>query len=141
MKRLPVFLVAVTITAAFAPAHAGRRDRDLSFDAPVPCSAVCSYWLEGDPAACSAPGPEGSYADVVVQAPRRTKVMSFTAAPDLDWDLFVCSPGGKLLAWSYEGLGADEEIWLRVVPGRRYVLRAYNFSDVSPLPARVAFHA
>jgi len=128
----------IAVVASMMPA--GAKSKTLTFEAQIPCAAICSYWLDGDAAACSAPGPEGSFADVTFVAPRGIKGVSITAEPLVDWDLFLCSMSGKLMAYSYEMAFGAEEIFRQVKPGRRYIVRAYNFSDIEPvLEAQLTF--
>ena len=107
-------------------------------------------------AACTAPSPAGSFADVVATAPKGTNYLVFSATPTVDWDLFICAKptrgnNGKLLAVGANpvadandptmtcAIGCYEEVHIPVVAGRKYVLRAYNWSDPDNLTAKYTF--
>lgn len=112
---------------------------------------------------CTSPGPEGTYDDIRVRVPRGMNWLIFDAWPVVDWDIFVCSgkrgPGDRFHAYSANsmdpegiddeisrgegicsaGVGCAERISMRVRPGRRYILRAYNWADAEDLRARYVF--
>ncbi len=108
-------------------------------------------------APCTNPSPEGSYDDVVVRAPLKASLMRFEAWPEVDWDIFICKKtrkGVKHLATGANtlgdgatteedlcavGIGCYERADAPVKGGKRYILRAYNWSDPSDLRARVRF--
>jgi len=110
--------------------------------------------------ACKAPFPDGSYDDVVVTAPAGARLLTFQIFPLLDWDSFVCSKpasgnNGDLLATGanaigdacdgilgpgdLSGTGCVETVAVEAIPGRRYVLRAYNWQDLPDLSGRYQF--
>ena len=109
-------------------------------------------------APCTNPSPEGSYDDVVVRAPLKASLLRFEAWPEVDWDIFICQKtkkGMKHLATGANtideesitseedlcaiGIGCYERADAAVKGGKRYILRAYNWSDPSDLRARVTF--
>lgn len=100
--------------------------------------------------ACTQPSPEGSYDDYVVTAPRGSYRMKITYTPTVDWDVYICNKpksgnNGSLVASEtvpyLEECPASCESYVAatVKPGRRYVIRAYNWSDPSDLIARLKF--
>lgn len=122
--------------------------------------------LDGDGAediffnACKAPFPEGSYDDVVVTAPAGARLLRFEIFPALDYDSFVCSKpasgnNGDLLASGAiavgeacdgvlgpndpSGTGCRELVNVEVSPGKKYVLRAYNWQDLPTVEGRYTF--
>jgi hypothetical protein len=118
----------------------------------------------GTPAGCTHPTPEGSYDDKVVKAPKKATWLVFEAWPEVDWDIFVCAApkkgktgsryitsgansagavggsGDDLCSQTADTLGCPEKIQISVKAGRKYVLRAYNWADPSPLRARYSFY-
>ena len=179
MRKLVLGIVGLAMVAGLGPAGAnhplGQWHEFTLGPAPVPCMVYCAYWLDsantdvdGDGtediyfAACGAPFPEGSYADLVVTAPANARLLEFQISPPLDWDSFICSKptqgnNGALLGSGAHavgdtcdgiigpddptGTGCSETVVISAVPGQRYVLRGYNWQDVPEIPARYRFRA
>lgn len=177
MRKIVLTVISLAMAIGLTPAQANHplgtwHDFTLG-TAPVPCMVYCAYWLDtantdvdGDGrediyfAACGAPFPEGSYADLVVTAPANAQLLEFQIFPPLDWDAFICSKpaqgnNGALLGTGATavgepcdgiigpddptGTGCPESIVITAVPGRQYVLRGYNWQDVPDIPARYRF--
>ncbi len=142
MRRIAAAATLITLAMlTVAPAKAETRillSRSHTFKTAVPCSVACSYTFDEASTACTKPGPPGTYADKVVTAPRYSTYLIFRAYPVTDWDIFVCY-GTKLMGYSYNSVEESERIFARVVSGRKYTLRAFNFADAEPLPARYVF--
>lgn len=140
MKR-PVIGALIGCLLAGLPAGAEVRTishASFTYAFVPPCALACTYNIDTTTTACSDPAPDGSYADKVVVAPRGANTLIFTASPVVDWDTFICF-GRAMLGRSLRGAGEQEVILANVRAGRRYILRAYNFSDVDDLPASYVF--
>lgn len=155
--------VAALCVAASSPAVAARGpDHRYEAYAPYPCSALCPYWTDFDiqtqwDTACRAEPltVPGSYHDLGITVPAEDggvipKLITWTVRPVVDYDIVVCHAGpdgranGKAAGLSvcscdvlctHEMFGCVEEDSQPVRPGERYVLRAYNWSDLFPAPA------
>lgn len=169
MKRiLALAAVAAFALGAAVPAEAktiARKSYTVKIaNAPVPCTGVCAYWVDDLNnselgirfQACKAPFPQGSYTDIVLRAPDGANHLKIVAYPLIDWDLFLCSKpargnNGRQLAQGANAatdtdgcsfgaaLGCIEHMSAKVVEGRRYVLRSYNWSDVADMPVKVTW--
>jgi hypothetical protein len=169
-KTLLCLAVLLATVPAAGGAHAETPYTPISFHAPIPCMAVCSYWdvptrLGYTP--CEYPFPEGGYADVVVRAPamppgKSHLVLEFEIYPALDYDAFICDKpatgnNGMQLATGanqvgeacsgilgpndVSGTGCPEHASTPAVPGHSYVLRAYNWQDFPDCPGAYRFIA
>ncbi|HVL32859.1 MAG TPA: hypothetical protein VM600_04685 [Actinomycetota bacterium] len=139
MKKI---VVALCVVAVLLPVHAASaagirtiRSAELTYREPVPCSLMCPAPED----ACGGQDLALSYGDKIVRAPRGSDHLVFKAYPQTDWDIVVCTTGGKLLRWSFNGPWKTETIVMRVRPGTRYVLRAYNWLDAADLRVTYAF--
>ncbi|MFA5891277.1 MAG: hypothetical protein WDA27_10090 [Actinomycetota bacterium] len=141
----------------------------VTFDGATPCGPACAYWpatTEAGFKACENPFPPGSYVDILTDrapAPPAGKkvILILETFPQIDWDTFIC---GVLSNGSHNGgelargvnlipgncdnllgpespvpLGCEERAMTPATPGARYVLRAYNWSDVAPCPGRYSW--
>lgn len=158
MRKMAAGALALGVLAGSWQAHAGQtKPKSVTFEALVPCTVVCSYWLpdppdripfvagDGAPYACNSPFPEGSYDQITVTAPARATLLRIDAFPVVDWDVYVCTPSGGLVAEGATAAvdcpyGCKESISALVKPGKKYVIRAYNWSDYEPLPAKYWFY-
>jgi len=184
-----ILLVAL-MAAVVAPMIPGQakvlKRKNVTFEASVPCTVVCPYWLNpeafsagatafvekapnfdpseddaeafADRAAdvglsvlgktdwgCDYPGPDVSWDQVKVKAPRGATLLVFEIFPETDWDSFICNAKGKFIASGANtvgdcDLGCSEKVAIKVKPGRRYILRAFNWSDFANLRGRYTFH-
>ena len=167
MKRILCLVAAASFAIGAAiPAEARTIKRKTYTvkiaNAPVPCTAVCAYWMETanneeagiEFQACTDPFPTGSYTDIVMTAPNDANYLKIVAYPLIDWDLFVCAKptrgnNGRQLAQGANSatdtdgcsfgaaLGCIERISIKVREHRKYVLRSYNWSDVADMPVKV----
>lgn len=140
---------------------------EVTLEAPVPCSIVCPYWnqtmtaTEEYEASCapSPDSPPGSWADIEVTVPgsvdgRIPTHLAFTLEPGVDWDSFLCrkqpdASGRYFVRHDANPMGAPcpvagiagciEAVSTRVTPGEAFVLRAYNWSDVSSVKASYSY--
>lgn len=156
-------LCAALVAMLFAvPAQAGEvlgTPHAVTFNAPVACSVVCAYW-QGPAAAgfneCTNPFPEGSYDQLTVTAPLGANLLKFEIFPVVDYDSFICraNNGVTLATGANQGvdncdnlfgpnnpvsIGCYEKSVTPVVPGTRYLLRVYNWSDATPTQAQYTF--
>ncbi|MFA5891280.1 MAG: hypothetical protein WDA27_10105 [Actinomycetota bacterium] len=110
--------------------------------------------------ACENPFPPGSWVDIVTEQaptppPGKKVILILQTSPQIDWDTFICGMlsngshnGGELARGanalaepcdnllgpeSLAPIGCQERAQAPVSPGGRYVLRAYNYSDVADL--------
>lgn len=127
---------------------------------------VCAYNLPANELgfkACENPFPPGSYYDIVTEpapiAPTGKRViLVFESFPQIDWDTFICgrlsdgtnnggeiARGANALAEPCDNLlgpgsmapiGCVEKAQAPAKTGERYVLRAYNYSDIADLLGR-----
>jgi len=129
-------------------------------------TVLCDYWpvfasLGYRP--CENPFPDQTYVDVLTQtAPTppagKKMILDFKTFPNVDWDTWVCGllsngshNGGELgqganilgeLCDNFLGpdspvpVGCIEEAQVPAEAGKRYVLRAYNYSDGNDDPAQ-----
>lgn len=119
--RLRVIAILAGVLSVGTPARADDLGtwHDISFDAPVPCSVACPYWLNSLNHDSDANGkedvyfeacanPDGTadalegvpgmpftrgtvYDDVVVgPAPEGTRLLEWELYPTVDWDGFTC---------------------------------------------------
>jgi hypothetical protein len=141
-------ILATLLFAAPAGAHTGPGATSVQWEA-LPCAVACSYWIDNGFTPCSQPFPPGTYDDVLtVPAPARDAgkivVLQASIDPTIDWDLFLCSPGGDEKAYACGGgaecstagpvcyYGCHEDVSAPVAAGEQMVLRAYNWSDAFP---------
>ena len=107
------------------------------------------------------PYEEGIVYDDIMVGPRADGaiVLVVEIYPTVDWDLFICSEEGRLVDPCASGaeecarvfpencdnaigpqnplpVGCRERSVIQIAADRRYVLRAYNFSDPFPLEGR-----
>lgn len=131
----------------------------------VPCAVGCSYWTPAASAGyrpCENPFPPTSIVDfLTASAPTppagKKMILELTTFPEVDWDTWICgflsngSPNGGELAQGANilgqlcdnALGADNPIPVGCIEqaqapaeaGKRYVMRAYNWSDLRDAPA------
>jgi hypothetical protein len=109
---------------------------------------------------CEYPFPDGSFVDILTEAApplasgKTHEVLQIEIDPTLDWDSFICSKGTgvsngtqKQLAQGANNLGENcdnalgsnnpveegciEKASTPAVPGTQYVIRLYNWIDVS----------
>lgn len=169
MRKFLLAATALSMLLAFTPSQAASKTitkKAITFRAATPCTAICAYQtgpLSDDVAAtagvgnpiggkfdaCGAPFPAGSWADVVVTAPRLANTLVFRIFPAVDWDSFICTKPARgksrQLATGANSVdptclyGCEEEVSIRVRPGTKYILRAFNFSDPYVLPADYRF--
>jgi hypothetical protein len=158
MRRIAL-LVAVTALALGGQAADAKTIKSgrMTFSAAVPCTVVCAYWLahpperipfvagDGNPYACTEPFPPGSYEDKILRAPKGAKLLRFQAYPVTDWDVAFCTPGNKYISFAANTatdcqFGCVETANIKVKAGKRYLIRAYNWSDTDPLPAKYWFY-
>lgn len=122
-------LLPVGALAGAQQATAAAKPQEVTFTAPVPCGAVCAYWVEGNcvgcnpdgtarktaesaghrgpifnPAGvvdtCDKPFPPGSFDTLQVGTPPPgAEGLDFKLFPLSDWDTFICA---------YRGPNADE---------------------------------
>lgn len=111
------------------------------------------------------PEPAGSnqpraYQDIKIKAPAGYNFAEFRIYPTADWDSFICegtatSNNGRLLTSGAHsvlapcdgitgpddpsGFGCAELTRIRVTPGKYYVFRAYNWSDLTDCPYEIKF--
>lgn len=98
---------------------------------------------------CADPFPIAGYADFVVKAPKGANTLVFTIRPQGDWDSYICSyptkGKSKVLASGANSASADciltcvETTMIKVKPGTRYLLRAYNWADAVACPGEYRF--
>jgi hypothetical protein len=148
-----------TITlSGLIPASSPRKLQSIThtFTSTVPCAnlsglaGACSY-LVLDPLdlttsdyklGCTAPGPAGSYSDLVVTAPKGANQIYITETPRTSWDLFLCAKpargnNGAYINKSWTDphcqalglVGCKNTLSAPVVPGRKYVVRNFNSYD------------
>jgi len=103
------------------------------------------------------PYEEGTIYDdeLIGPPPEGSTVLLFEIWPTIDWDAFICSTsdneltiGEHILVENCDSIvgpnnpvpiGCRERISASAVPGREYILRAYNWSDPLPLEGRYCF--
>ena len=160
MKRATIVVVIfAAISFVMQPAASKTiKAGSMTFEAPIPCTVVCAYWLDIANgvvpgvkfAECPAPFPSGSYADKVLTAPSKARFLTLKLYPTADWDMFLCSKpksgnNGRLLKEGANDVAGDcqvgcvETIKYSVKPGTKYVVRAYNWSDVPTVKGRYTF--
>ena len=161
MRRFWFVVAAIGMVLAVSVPGDARtiKSKRVTFEAPVMCTVICAYWLEGFNSdiresgvkfhECRWPFPAGAYDDVVVRAPAGADLIQFTASPAVDWDIFICkypARGGKGKTLDTGAntatecqIACPESATAGVEPGKRYVLRAYNWSDPLPLKGRYRF--
>lgn len=154
MKALLTGLVVLSLAM---PASAHQiQGTEVIFDAAIPCTIACSYWIDNGFTPCEAPFPPGSYVDrLTTEAPSaagKITVLDATLDPEIDWDMFFCrndetraelSPGACIclpaecqheVGWIT--FGCHEDISAPVVHGQTVIMRAYNWFDVVPAMGR-----
>jgi hypothetical protein len=177
MRKTLILLVGVAAALAVLPAHAKTISRKTATLSALPCAAVtCSYYTPhtSNPGAfftqwgyavddsykkdadaetafaCTEPLSASTYKDIVVAAPRGSKLLLINYKPTIDWDVFVCAKpksgnNGPMLASENVPTidscqaGCPSYVSLKVKPGVKYVIRAYNFSDYDSLKLTYAF--
>ncbi|HVL33385.1 MAG TPA: hypothetical protein VM600_07375 [Actinomycetota bacterium] len=120
---------------------------------------LCAYNIIAETAgykACENPFPPGSWIDKVTEAaptpPSGKKViLVFESSPMLDWDTWICAntsartqlaQGANIFGENCDNIvgpdnplpiGCQEKAQAPATPGRTYILRAYNYSDIADL--------
>jgi hypothetical protein len=94
--------------------------------------------------ACPYPGPDVTWDQVRVKAPKGANLLVFEIWPETDWDSFVCTTKNKFLGSGANivgdcDLGCYERVAIKVKAGRSYLLRAFNWSDAADLRGRYTF--
>jgi hypothetical protein len=141
------FQASVPRAVALCPYWLNEEDPQATADcassqSPAVCKTLTSY-------ACTHPRVEGTYDDNILKAPKGAKVLQVTYTPDVDWDLYICKKpasgnNGPFLA-NEQGVATDCQVGCqatltaKVKPGRRYVVRGYNFADPGTLTATYKF--
>ncbi|HVL33386.1 MAG TPA: hypothetical protein VM600_07380 [Actinomycetota bacterium] len=145
-----------------ANGHAGSHNVSFPVAGTVPCGLAadtCAYNTPGRAAgykACENPFPPSSWVDKITEAaptpPSGKKViLVFESSPQLDWDTWICAntsaktqlaQGANVLGENCDNIagpdnpipvGCQEKAQAPATPGRTYILRAYNYSDVTDL--------
>lgn len=153
-------LLGLLAVGPSAAAHTGSNGTTVVVTA-TPCAVSCAHWLGTPYEACANPFPPGSWADVLTiptPPPPPGKVVVFEVSLDseVDWDLFLCkdepgTPGydrggpnillepcdNKLGPNNPVPVGCHEDASSVVAPGKRVIIRAYNFAD--PGPATITY--
>ncbi|HVL33387.1 MAG TPA: hypothetical protein VM600_07385 [Actinomycetota bacterium] len=106
--------------------------------------------------ACENPFPPNSWVDKITEpAPTppsgKKVILVFEATPMIDWDTFICAntsartqlaQGANILGENCDNIlgpdnpvpvGCAEKSQAPATPGRTYILRAYNYSDIADL--------
>ena len=161
MRAMVAAAVAVALLAAPAQAHTRAGATEVVFSGAVPCSVVCSYWIDNGFTPCEVPFPPGSYIDHITApaptpAPGKVVVLEATLDSEIDWDLFLCSnttppretgkvtpvqpPCDNRLGQNHVvPIGCHEDHSTPMVAGQTVILRAYNWSDALPATGRYWF--
>lgn len=168
MRKTFIIATVIMSLFSFAPSQARMKQiskKKITFNAPVACTTLCaphfdditSYAAEeagvADPtdaaiSACGDPFPVAGYADFVVKAPKGANTLIFTIRPSVDWDSYICSKPGRgksrvLISGANSATDCAvtcvETTSIRVKPGQRYILRAYNWADPFPCPGEYKF--
>lgn len=167
-KTFAIATVMVSLFA-FAPSQAKTKTvtaKHLMFNAPFACTTLCAHNFDGlssdvaeeagtaDPtdaaiSTCGDPFPIAGYADFVVTAPKKSNALIFTITPQVDWDSYICSypTAGKKSRVLASGANSAtdcavaciETTMIKVKPGTKYILRAYNWADVNPCAGHYKF--
>lgn len=162
IQRTIAMVLALTISAATAasahtPPAGVVQDTSYLFpvgvtpDGALPCTVVCSYWIDNGFTPCENPFPPGSYLErVTAPAPAaptgKVAVLEVTLDVEIDWDMFLCTspgrielPGDDILGEPCDNLlgennvvpiGCHENASAPVASGRQILIVVYNWSDV-----------
>lgn len=163
MRRATIIILLVTMSSSPVLAHVRAGATEVVFSGALPCTVVCSYWIDNGFTPCEAPFPRGSYIDHITApapTPPPTKVVALEATLDMeiDWDMFLCSNttppreietgigtpvqppcDNRLGPNNVIPIGCHEDHSTPVVAGQTVILRAYNWSDPLDATGRYSF--
>lgn len=140
----------------------------FTFTPKNPCHIQCPYWNQQrtreqkneDACAPEPAAPEGSWEDYRLDVPETINgkipySMTFTMDPETDHDVWFCrvepEDDNYLVTYAANSptqacdnrlpLGCTERFTASVTPGKSYVIRVYNWSDVGPVEGEWWYHA